>query len=342
MKAVIVLAQNTQADATATPAAASASALLPLTKLSKEAAPRWLLVLAFAAIYLVWGSTYVAIRFVVESLPPFVMAGARFLIAGGVLLAIMRLRDRTPITPRHWRSAAWSGGLMLVGGNGLVCWAEQYVSSGLAALLIATVPIWFAIFECTVFGGPRPTAGVIAGLLLGMVGIYVLIGPATIRGEPIHLPGAIALLGACVFWSFGSLLSRRVELPKSPFVTAAMQMICAGVAMTLIGVGLGEGARVHLDAFTPKAVWSLAYLIVFGSLIALSAYVWLLGVTSPARVATYAYVNPVVALLLGAALANEPITSRALVAMCLIVSAVALITTFARRSSATAIPEEKS
>lgn len=292
-------------------------------------APRWLIILAFAAVYIIWGSTYLAIRYVVETLPPFTTAGVRFGVAGCILLFLARLRDRTPLTPLHWRSAAISGCFMLLGGNGLVCWAEQYVSSGGAALLVATVPIWFAVFDWVIFGGSRPTLGMVAGLILGIIGIYVLIGPAAVHGEPIHFGGAIALLAACVFWSFGSLLSRRLTLPKSPFFTAGMQMICAGVAMTIVGFGIGE--RMNLQDVTPRAWWSLAYLIVFGSLLTLSAYVWLLTVTSPARVATYAYVNPVVALLLGAALGGEALTTRALLAVGLIVTAVVLITTYAKR-----------
>ncbi|RJP33467.1 MAG: drug/metabolite exporter YedA [Phycisphaerales bacterium] len=285
-----------------------------------------LLLLAFATVYVVWGSTYLAIRFAIETIPPFLMAGLRMLSAGAVLYGACRLRDRARPTWRHWRSASVVGCLMLVGGNGLVTWAEQHVASGLAALMIATVPLWMVLLDWVAFGGLRPTGGIVAGLILGLVGVLILRVPSGVAGEPIHFWGAIALLAACVFWATGSLHSRRAELPKSLFLAAAMEMIAAGVAFFVLATALGEWSRFDLARVSTRSWLSVAYLSLFGSILALSAYTWLLRVTTPARVATYAYVNPVVAILLGATLAHEPMTLRVVAAAGVIIASVVIIT----------------
>lgn len=298
----------------------------------KTHAPAALLVVAaFAIIYVVWGSTYIAILFAIETIPPFLMAGMRFLSAGVLLYAVVRPRQEAAPTVRNWLAATVVGCLMLVGGNGLVCWAEQWVPSGSAALIIGTVPLWMVLFEWSIFRGPRPTPIILVGLLTGLAGVYLLIGPGNLAGEPVNLAGGIALLLACVFWSFGSLYSRRARLPKSMFLSVAMQMIAAGVVLVLLGTGTGEWARFDITAVTWKSWISLIYLSLIGSIIALSAYVWLLQVSSPARVSTYAYVNPVIAIILGALLANEPVTARAVIAAVVIVAAVVIITTGSRR-----------
>jgi drug/metabolite transporter (DMT)-like permease len=281
---------------------------------------------AFAVIYLVWGSTYLAIRFAVETMPPFTLAGARFTVAGALLLTWARLRDRSPITARQWGAAACIGGLMLLGGNGLVCWAEQWVASGLAALLIATVPLWTVVIHAGLLGGPRPGWRVVLGLVIGLVGIAVLIGPGVHGGGALHLPGSLALLAACVSWSLGSLLARRVGLPASTATSTGMQMLCAGAELLLVSAPAGEWPRVDIAAISPRSWISLAYLVLAGSILALSCFNWLMKVSTPARVSTYAYVNPVIAVLLGAALADEPLTRRTLVAAAVIVAAVVLIT----------------
>jgi drug/metabolite transporter (DMT)-like permease len=285
-----------------------------------------MLILAFTAVYLIWGSTYLAIRFAVDTLPPFLMAGARFLIAGMMLYPLVRQRAVGAVTRRHWFSAAMVGTLMLLGGNGLVCWAELTVPSGIAALLVATVPFWLIGLDWVFFRGPRPTLLVIVGLAIGLAGVVLLVNPTGLQSERLHLPSALALLAACAFWALGSLYSRRRDLPANAFLSTAMQMLTGGAALLLFGSLIGEWSRVTPGATSLKSLGALAYLIVFGSLIALSAYVWLLKNCTPAQVSTYAFVNPVVAVALGAALAGEPFTSRHALAAAAIIGSVILIT----------------
>lgn len=280
---------------------------------------------AFAAIYIIWGSTYLGIRIAVETLPPLLMAGVRFLLAGAGLYAWMRWRGAPRPLAREWGSAALVGCLMLVGGNGLVCVAEQTVPSGLTALLIATVPLWLALFDWFFFRGPRPTALMVAGLLAGLLGIYILLDPGTLGGARVDLLGAAQVLVACVFWSIGSLAMRRVRLPRSVFISTAMQMLTAGCALVLVGLARGEAGQVALGAISARSLVAFAYLVVFGSIVALTSYGWLIQVSTPARVGTYAYVNPIIAVLLGAAVAKEPLTARVGVAAAIILGAVAMI-----------------
>ena len=216
---------------------------------------------------------------------------------------------------------------MLIGGNGLVCWAEQYVPSGLAALLIATVPLWMVVLDWLGFGGARPTWRIVLGLIIGLIGVYFLIGPSAIGGQRVDLAGGLALMAACAFWALGSLQSRRARLPGSAFLATAIQMSIAGVLLLLIGVLSGETSRLDLSRVSLKSAVALGYLVVFGAILALTAYTWLLRVTSPARVATYAYVNPVIALILGALLASETLSPRVLLAAAVILGAVILIVT---------------
>lgn len=283
------------------------------------------LVAGFAAVYILWGSTYLAIRFAVESFPPFVMAGTRHLTAGLILFAFLRARGVALPDRRHWKSAAIIGGLLLLGGNGFVSWAEQRVPSGLAALIVASVPIWMAIVQ-GVIRRRRPSAPVLAGLLVGLAGLVLLVLPGRFGGgghvDPL---GAAALVFAALSWVIGSLYSRRAVLPASTLLAIAIEMIAGGTILWIFGLAFGEGARIHLAAISTRSVLALAYLIVFGSLIGFSAYIWLLKVTTPARVTTYAYVNPVVAVLLGWAFAGEALTVRIGLAALAIVGAVALI-----------------
>lgn len=281
---------------------------------------------AFAMVYVVWGSTYLAIRFAVEAIPPFLMAGGRFLLAGALLYAVMRPRVEQRPTLLHWRSAAIAGCFLLVGANGLVCWAEQHVSSSHAALLVGTMPLWMVTLDWLFFGGPRQGKLVILGLVIGLLGIYLLIGPSKLEGEPVNIPGAIALLSACVFWSIGSLFARRATLHPSSILVTAMEMLAAAPALLILGTVTGEWSRFDLSAVPMKSWIALAYLSIFGSIVALSCYSWLLQVTTPARVATYAYVNPVIAVILGVWLGNEKFEERTWVAVAIILVAVVLIT----------------
>jgi len=298
--------------------------------------------LAFAAVYVLWGSTYLAIRFGVETIPPFLMAGTRHLVAGLLLYIWMRSRGTPRPSATHWRSAAIIGGLMLLGGNGLVTWAEQRVPSGLAALIVASVPIWMAVLE-GFEKRARPGGAVIAGLLLGLAGIALLVAPGRFAGnghvDPI---GALALLTAALCWSVGSLYSRRVPLPASTFTATAMEMIAGGTWLWVAGLLFGEGSRLHLSAISMRSAVSLVYLIFFGSLIGFTAYVWLLKATTAARVSTYAYVNPIVAVILGTLFAGEVITARVAIAALVIVGSVALIITSRSKPARSAPPAKQS
>jgi drug/metabolite transporter (DMT)-like permease len=283
------------------------------------------LVAAFAAVYVLWGSTYLAIRFGVETIPPFLMAGTRHLTAGLLLYLWLRLRGGPRPDRRHWRAAFVIGGMMLLGGNGLVTWAERRVPSGLAALIVASVPLWMALLD-GIHKRMRPRLPVVAGLLIGLGGLLVLVAPGNLAGRGrVDLLGAGALLLAALSWTAGSLYSRRVRLPESILTVTAMEMIGGGTLLWLVGIAAGEGSRLHLAAISMRSLLSLGYLIVFGSLIGFSAYVYLLHATTPARVSTYAYVNPVVAVFLGWAFAGEAVTLRIALATIAIVASVALI-----------------
>lgn len=295
---------------------------------TQRAAPLLLVLMAFAAVYLIWGSTYLAIRFGVESMPPFLMAGARFIVAGGVLYTVCRLRGVPRPTTAQWRTTAVIGSLLLLGGNGLVTWAEQWVPSGLAALLVAAVPLWMALLSWVLEPANRMGRRGIAGIVLGFVGVGLLVKPGgDLSGDPRVVAGAVALVIASLMWATGSLYSRRVKLPSQPFLSTAMQMLTGGVALGIVGTVGGEWSRVDLAAVTSKSWWAFAYLTTFGSIVAFSAYVWLLRVSTASRVSTYAYVNPVVAVFLGWSLGGETVSASTVIAAAVIVSAVAMITT---------------
>lgn len=295
------------------------------------------LIAAFAAVYLIWGSTYLAIRFAIETLPPFLMAGTRFLVAGAILYAFTRARGAARPTRAHWRSTAIVGALLLWVGNGGVTWAEQWVPSGVTALLVATVPFWMVLADWLRPGGTRPGAMVVGGLLLGFTGLVILIGPASWPGgEGVHPLGAAVLMVSTVAWSVGSIYSRGADLPERPLQATGMEMLAGGALLTALGLASGEAARFDPGTVSLRSWLALLYLIVFGSLVGFSAYIWLLGVTAPARAATYAYVNPVVAVLLGWGLAGETLAPRTLAAVVVIIGAVALITTARGRVPAAA------
>jgi len=288
--------------------------------------PIWQVLAAFAAVYLIWGSTYLAIKFAIETLPPFLMAGVRFVIAGGLLYAIRR-PGRPKRTGVEWKSAAIVGVLLLAGGNGGVVWAQQWVPSGLAALMVATVSIWMVLIDWLFAAGPRPGKLLMLGLVWGLAGVGLLVSSEQIgAGTTESLWGGIVLLLAALSWAAGSIYARGARLPRSPLITTAMQMICGGAVLLIMGLAAGEGARLAEASISLKSVLALAYLIVVGALIGYSAYVWLLRVSTPARVSTYAYVNPVVAVLLGWLLADEQLDLRAALAMGVILSSVVVVT----------------
>lgn len=289
---------------------------------------------AFAIVYIVWGSTYLAIRFAIETLPSFLMAATRFLIAGGALYAWARLvGGAARPNGAQWRATAVVGVLLLVGGNGLVVWAQHRVPSGIAALLVGIVPCFMVLFDWLRHGGARPGPRVVAGLVLGLLGLVWLIGPdAVMGGGRVDLLGGVALVGASASWALGSIYSRQAQTPPAPFLSTAMQMLAGGAVLLALGVLFGEPWAFDAAAVSWRSVLGWLYLIVFGSIVGFSAYVWLLRASTPAAVSTYAYVNPVVAVLLGWLLAGEELTVRMLVAAAVIVSGVALITLAPRRA----------
>ncbi len=299
------------------------------------------LIAAFAAVYIIWGSTYLAIRFAVETLPPLLMAGARFLIAGLILLLWARLRqpDIKPLRT-DWKTGLISGALLLVGGNGGVVWAEQRVPSGIAALLVAIVPLWMVLLDWWRPRGERPPTPVFAGLALGLAGLGLLIGPDGLSGHgDISMPGAIVLVLASLSWAAGSLYTKHAPKASSGLNAAATQMIAGGLLLLVVAVAAGEPAHMDLAHASTRSILGFLYLLTFGSLIGFTAYVYLLAHTSAAKASTYAYVNPVVAVALGWAFAGEPVTSRTLLAAAVILAGVAIIT--ASRDRDVSVPEEE-
>jgi drug/metabolite transporter (DMT)-like permease len=290
--------------------------------------PRPLLVVAaLLAVYLVWGSTYVAIAVAVQTQPPFLLAGARFLVAGALLYVWAIRRGDTEgdrVRAPQWRAAAIVGGLLLLVGNGGVVWAEQSVPSSLAALVIAAVPLWMAVLG-RLLNGQRLGTLSVTGVAIGFAGVGVLVSPGGDGGGGSHLAGTVVLCGAAVSWALGSVWSQRLPLPKRPLVATACEMLCGGALLAVVAVGRGE-----LAGFDPAAVslasWvALAYLVVFGSMLAFSAYVWLLANVRSDLVSTYAYVNPLVAVLLGWSLLDEAVTARTLLGGAVVVAAVGLV-----------------
>lgn len=283
------------------------------------------IVFALLAVYLIWGSTYLAIRFAIDTLPPFSMAGLRFLVAGLCMFAVGKLSSAPSPTRAEWHGAALIGVLMLVCGNGAVCWAERTVPSSLASLLVATVPLWAVILSAVLPGGSKPAPRVVLGILFGLGGVFVLVRPD--KSGAVDPAGAAALVLASASWAAGSVFSKRVRLPSSPIVSTAMQMICGGTILLFAGAIRGEWLLIHPEAVTLKSVLSVGYLIVFGSIVGFTAFVWLLRNTSAIVATSYAYVNPLVAVLLGWAFNGETPSPRTAVAGALVIGAVALITT---------------
>lgn len=290
--------------------------------------------LALGAVYVIWGSTYLAIRFAIETIPPFLMAATRYLAAGVVLYTWARLRGAPRPKLIHWRSAFIVGAFLLLVGNGGVVWAEQKVDSGLAALLISTEPIWIVILVWMRSGRQRPDLRVIAGMLLGFIGLVMLVRPSGISaGSAIDPLGAAALVLASLSWAWGSLYGQRAPLPDSPLAATGMQMLGGGTLLLIASALTGEPTRFALSDLSLKSALSVFYLIVFGAIVAFTAYVWLMRVAPPVLVSTYAYVNPVVAVLLGWAFAGEPLTAGTLISAAVILAGVALITTAQGKST---------
>jgi len=302
------------------------------------ARPRKIAILAaFAALYLIWGSTYLGILFAIQTIPPLLMAGSRFLLAGIILYAGARLSGAPPTPRREWRTALIVGACLLLGGNGGVTLAEQYVPSGIAALLVATVPIYIALLSWLFGMSKRPSALTWAGLAGGFAGVGVLLGPAlrfSMPGESPHAwIGMVILLCSSLIWSAGSLYSRAAKSASSPFLAAGQQMLCGGALLLVAGLTRGELQHFDPRLITTQSLVAFVYLVFIGGIVGYVSYAWLLRYCEPAKVATYAYVNPIVAVLLGALVAHETLSLRTLIAASLIVGSVAVVI-MAQRMSA--------
>lgn len=283
--------------------------------------------IALLALYIVWGSTYLAIRFAVETIPPFFHAGVRFLVSGIILVVWQRGAGQAMPTLKQWISLAIIGCLLLLGGNGLVSWAEQTIPSGVAALVIGSIPLFLVVAEAIRPGGVKPNWQAIIGLLVGFAGIFILIGPAEISGSTTKLDsfGIIALLAACLFWAIGSVYSKHAELPKSTLMSTGGQMLMGSIGLFAVSLATGELNGWDPSGVTTKSLLGLVYLIFIGSLIGFVSYGWLLQNAPISLVSTYAYVNPIVAVFLGNLFASEPLEPRIWLAAAIIVGSVIFI-----------------
>lgn len=293
-------------------------------------------VIAFASIYIIWGSTYLGIRVAVETIPPFFMGAGRFLLAGSILMLVIRSRGAPKPTARQWRDNAIIGTFLLLGGNGFVSWAEQTLPSGLTALIIGIQPVFMVLTEWAWRGGIRPTRTTFIGLLLGFAGVAYLAAPwETTSSSGINLPAIALVLLACASWAYGSIWSRHVKDPAPPFLASSMQMLGGSVALFLGGIVHGELSTFSFSGISAHSIAAFFYLAFVGSLVGFSTFVWLMKHTTPARVSTYAYVNPIVAVFLGWLILDEPITTRTLLAAAIIIAAVVIVTTQKSRKPAT-------
>lgn len=291
-------------------------------------------VLAFGSVWLIWGSTYLGIRICLETLPPMLMSGMRFILAGAILYLLARRTGAAPPTRRHWRTAAFIGTMLIVGGNGLIVLAEERIPSGLTALLVCGTPMWMALLDgLGLFAPPggrrpgRPDRATFLGLAAGILGVGILVGGGELgAGNPIDPTGVLLVLAASGTWTVGSLYSRSAALPRSLALTTGMEMLAGGAMMLAAGLLSGESSRMHLELISGRSALAFAYLVLAGSLAGYTSYLWLLKHSTPALVSTYAYVNPVIAVLLGWAVAGEQLPPRMIVAAGFIVGALVLVT----------------
>ena len=299
--------------------------------------PAWKTLLAFAIIYFVWGSTFLAIRIGVHDVPPFLMAAMRFLAAGLVLYVWMLVQGERSPSRRQWTSAIILALLIFVIDYGLLFWAEQRVPSGIAAVMMATIPAFMALSEIVLLRTQRLTLRLSSALLIGLAGVAVLMSRSlNLGGAPVDAAGAAALLIGSVSWSFASALSRKLPLPESKVMSSGSQMLAGGILLALASAALGEFRNFHPTAVSRAAWLSLLYLVIAGSIIAFTAYVWLIHHESPTKVGTYAYVNPVVAVLLGYFFAGESLGLRTILGTLFVLVSVVVITTTRPRKVAKA------
>ena len=304
-------------------------------------ANRLRIIIAFAALYLIWGSTYLAILFAIDSIPPFIMAGTRFLTAGLIMFGFARTQASLRSTWAEWRGALIVGACLLLGGNGGVTISEKFIPSGLASLIVATVPIYMALLSWLSGLAPRPKPIVWLGLAGGFAGVAILLGPAVTLRDANSSRAAIGisiLLVSSFVWSAGSIYSSRVRHAASPFLGAAQQMFCGGILLLFVGIAAGELGSLHFGRISMLSLGAFVYLVLIGAIVGYTAYFWLLRHCEPAKVATYAYVNPIVAVILGALFAGERVGLQTLAAAALIIGSVALIITVQQFTSKAAPP----
>lgn len=288
--------------------------------------------LALIALYIVWGSTYLGIKVAIETIPPFFHAGVRFLISGLILVIWQRAAGQSMPTRRQWVSTAIIGSLLLLGGNGLVAWAEQFIPSGIAALIIGSIPMFLVLAEALRPGGVKPNWQAIVGLLIGFTGIFILIGPSQISGSAARLNpfGVAALLSACLFWTIGSIYSKSADLPKSTLMSTGAQMLMGSIGLFIVSLISGELNGWDVTAVSTRSLYGLSYLIFVGSLVGFVSYGWLLQNAPISLVSTYAYVNPIVAVLLGNWFGNEALEPRIWLATAIIIGSVMFINSRSR------------
>ncbi|NIN72228.1 MAG: EamA family transporter [Gemmatimonadetes bacterium] len=292
--------------------------------MTRRLTPR--VVAAFAALYLIWGSTYLGIKFAIATLPPLTMVATRSIAAGAILYAWGRWRGAGPPTVAQWKASAMVGALLFLGGHGGLAWAQQRVPSGVASLFIATLPLWMTLIQALKDGVAVFTVSTLTGLAAGTLGILVLVGPAALLGsEPLHLLGATVLVLAALSWSLGSAVAQRSPRPASLAVTSGSYLLSGGVLLFVVAIASGELRDLGLDTISLQSLAALGYLIAFGSVVAFGAYSWLIRHRSLAAVSTYAFVNPMVAVFLGWALGGESLNARVVAAATLVVAAVMLI-----------------
>ena len=296
---------------------------------------RTALIAGFAAIYIIWGSTYLGIRVAVETIPAFLMASVRFLVAGGIVAGFIALTRGFRATRAQWRDNAIIGGFLCLGGNGLVSWAEEKVPSGIATLIISVGPLFIVLMDWAAYAffkdgkrGTRPIPLTFAGLALGFIGLAILVGPDVLATGVGSLDPSrvLALLGATFFWGCGMIYMRYAHNPAEPFTASGIQMICGSGWLLLVSLLTGELARFEVATVSARSVWAWTYLVIFGSLIGFSTFTWLMKHSTPAKVSTYAYVNPIVAVFLGWLVLHESISPRIFVAAAIIIAGVVLIT----------------
>ncbi|WP_026462440.1 EamA family transporter [Adhaeribacter aquaticus] len=305
--------------------------------------PKWQIYLAFAAVYIIWGSTYLGVKFTLESMPPLLMSGFRFIVTGSILFLYCRfVKKMTAPTWANIKAAGIIGTLLIMVGNGTMALGVQTVPSSVAALLIATTPLWFAILGWIFYGDTRPNFFIIAGLLLGLIGIVFLIGPGQLTSHAIDLGGSIIILGGAFSWAFGSLYAAHSKNLAAPLVSTSLQMLTGGLLLTFLSLVKGEFQLFHVEKLSVKSLLALAYLIFVGSLVGYTAYSWLIRVVPPSQASTYAYVNPLVAVLLGWLFGGETISLQMIVAGAFILPGVVLILkSKARPQRVKPVPEEE-